>query len=126
MNTKQFLQIGGIVLIVVGILGFAGLIGPTIEQSIFGAAWWFDNAENVAHLFLGIVAIVVLYLLPQTTHKPVVLLVGVVALLFGLYSLFGEVQFLGANLQNPTDTVLHLVVGVWALYSALHKEGMTV
>ncbi|MEK9147909.1 MAG: hypothetical protein AAB650_00555, partial [Patescibacteria group bacterium] len=57
MNPKQFLQIGGVVLVLVGILGFVGVIGPTAESSLFGGAWWFDNAENWAHLVLGVVAL---------------------------------------------------------------------
>ena len=36
--------------------GMVGVIGPTAEQSLFGDDWWFDDAENWAHLVLGIVA----------------------------------------------------------------------
>lgn len=121
-NSTSFLKIGGGVLVVVGLLGFVGLIGPTSEQSIFGTFWWFDNAENVAHLVLGIVGLIVAFALPLSLHKPVTLLVGVLALFFALYNVF-SVDFLGATLQNPADLVLHLVVGVWALYSALNQKG---
>jgi len=58
MTPKQFLRVGGVVLIVVGILGFAGVLGPTADKSIFGANWWFDNGENWVHLILGIVAVI--------------------------------------------------------------------
>jgi hypothetical protein len=122
MNPKQFLVIGGIVLVVVGILGFIGVIGPTAEQSIFGATWWFDNAENWAHLVLGVVALIVAKA-PANLHKPVVVLVGVLGLFFAVWNLFSE-QFLGANLQQHADTLLHLVVGVWALYAAFNKKAM--
>jgi ABC-type Fe3+-siderophore transport system permease subunit len=47
VNPKQFLTIGGAVLLLVGILGFIGIIGPD-ANSIFGSAWYFDNAENIA------------------------------------------------------------------------------
>ena len=57
MNPKQFLVIGGIILLLVGILGFVGILGPTASDSIFGATWYFDNAENWAHAVLGIVAL---------------------------------------------------------------------
>lgn len=122
MNPKQFLVIGGIVLVVVGILGFIGVIGPTAEDSLFGATWWFDNAENWAHLVLGIVALIVAKL-PSTLHKPIVVIVGIVGLFFAVWNVFSE-QFLGANLEMHADTVLHLVVGVWALYSAFNKKAM--
>ncbi len=121
MNPKQFLLIGGIVLIVVGILGFAGVIGDTAEDSIFGSAWWFDNAENWAHLVLGIVAVIAAYALPASGQKTLAMILGVVGLLIGLYSLFGYSMLLGANLQNPADSLLHLVVGAWALWAS--KKG---
>jgi len=124
MNPKQFLIIGGAVLTLVGILGFVGIIGPTAGQSIFGDAWWFDNAENWAHLVLGIVALIAAFALPASGQKPLVILVGIIGILVGLYSLVIGSGFLGANLENPADTVLHLVVGAWALWAALKKSAM--
>lgn len=123
MNPKQFLTIGGIVLVVVALLGFFGVIGPTPEKSLFGASWWFDNAENWAHLVLGIVALIVAFAAPMSLQKPVTMIVGVVAVLVGLYSIF-KMSFLGANLENPADTLLHLVIGVWALVSTKGKSDM--
>lgn len=122
MNPKQFLVWGGVILVVVGILGFVGVIGPTAESSIFGAAWWFNNAENWAHLVLGIVALIAAYFLPMASHKPLVMVVGIIALIAGLWSLFISTSFLGANLENPADTILHLVIGVWAFWAAMRKE----
>lgn len=119
MNPKQFLQIGGVVLIVIAILGWIGLIGPTAEQSIFKSVWWFDNAENWAHLILGVVALVAAYQLPASTQKPLVMVLGVVGVLVGLYSLFGSRGLGGANLQNPLDTLLHIGVGAWALWASM-------
>lgn len=121
MNPKQFLQLGGAVLVLVGIFGFVGVIGPTAEDSLFGSTWWFDNAENWAHLVLGIVALLVAFVLPESTHKPIVLLVGVIALVVGLYSVMGEKMIWGANLENPADTALHIVVGLWALLAGMKK-----
>jgi hypothetical protein len=37
MNPRQFLIVGGAVLVLVGVLGFVGVIGPTPSDSIFGA-----------------------------------------------------------------------------------------
>ncbi len=124
MNPKQFLVVGGIVLLLVGLLGFLGVIGPT-PDSLFGAAWYFDNAENWAHLVLGIVALVAAGVFPMNTHKPIVVLVGLFALFAGLVSVVGPVteggNLLGAQLQNPSDTILHFVVGIWALWAAFRK-----
>lgn len=119
MNSKQFLQIGGAVLVLVGILGFVGVIGPTPGQSIFGSSWWFDNGENWAHTVLGVVGLLAAYTFPANLQKPLVMLLGVVGVLVGAYSLFIGPAFLGANLENPADTVLHFAVGAWALWASM-------
>ena len=121
MNPKQFLVWGGIVLVLVGVLGFVGLIGPTAADSLFGEAWWFDNAENWAHLVLGVVALIAAYALKSAdAQKWLVTLVGLLALFFAAYNIFST-SFLGANLESPADLILHLVVGVWALWASKGK-----
>lgn len=122
MNPKQFLTIGGIVLVLVAILGFVGVIGPTAQQSIFGAHWWFDTGENWAHLILGVVGLIAAFSFPANLQKYLTLLLGVVGVLIGLYSLFGMTNFLGANLENPADSLLHLAVGAWALWAGMGKS----
>lgn len=124
MNPKQFLLIGGIILVLVAILGFIKVIGPTSDQSIFGYAWWFDNAENWAHLVLGVVALLAAYVLGANLQRPLVMILGIVGVLVGLYSLFGYKMFLGANLENPLDSILHLAVGAWALAASWKKQAM--
>ena len=124
MNPKQFLMIGGAVLVLVGVLGFIGVLGPTADKSIFGATWWFDNSENWAHLLLGVVGIIAAFVLPMMLRKQLVLVLGVVGLLVGVYSLLVSNAFLGANLENPADTILHLVVGGWALWASMKSEMM--
>jgi hypothetical protein len=118
MNSKQFLTLGGIILVLLGILGWF-VIGPTADDSIFGSTWWFDNTENWAHLVLGIIALLAVYFLPETSHKSLTLIVGAIALLVGLYSIMDSTVLWGANLQNPADTILHLVVGAWAIWAAM-------
>jgi hypothetical protein len=127
MNPKQFLIIGGIVLVLVAVLGMIGIIGPTAEQSVFGSNWWFDSAENWAHLVLGIVALVASMALPAGLQKPLVIIVGLLGLGVGLYSLMGSSMLLGANLENPADTVLHIAVGIWAMVAAMmgRRNAMT-
>lgn len=121
MNAKQFLQIGGVVLLLVGILGFIGVIGPTADQSIFGDFWWFDNGENWAHTILGIVALIASMSLGMGAQKMLTQLVGVLALFFGVYNFFSE-SFYGANLESPADLILHLVIAIWALWAAMQTE----
>lgn len=118
---KGFLQVGGVVLLVVGLAGYF-IIGPTPQQSIFSEFWWFDNAENVAHTVLGIVGLAAAYTLSASMQKNLVMLLGVVAVLVGLYN-FVSPSLLGANLETPADLLLHLVIGAWALYAALMSKG---
>lgn len=120
LSPKGFLQVGGIILVLVGVLGFF-LIGPTPEQSIFGEAWWFDNPENVAHLVLGVVALVVAYTVKDAaTQKWLTMIVGIVALLVGIYG-FVSPTLLGATLESPADNILHLVIGAWGIAAASKK-----
>lgn len=123
MTPRKFLQIGGVVLVLVGILGFVGVIGPTADSSIFGSAWWFDNAENWAHLVLGIVGLIAAYALGANLQRPLVVLLGIVGVLVGLASLLGYTMLLGANLENPADSLLHLAIGAWALWASWKRSG---
>ena len=119
MNSKQFLQIGGAILLVLGVVGYAGVFSDT------KSAFYLDGGENVAHTVLGIVALAAAFLLKDAMlQKWLVVVVGVVALFFGVYGFAvagnpAPNTFGLANLESPADDVLHLVVGVWALYAAL-------
>lgn len=121
MNSKQFLQIGGGVLVLVGVLGFIGVLGPTADRSIFGETWFFDNVENWAHLIIGVVGLIAAYTLGAAHQKMLTQAVGAFALLVAVYNLFGT-NLGGAALQRPLDFILHLVVGVWALWASMQKS----
>ncbi len=106
------------VLVLVAILGYVGLIGPT-SSSLFGEYWYFDNAENIAHLVLGVVALIASVAISASLQRYLTIVVGALALVVALASLIGPIPMgttiLGAALQNPFDTVLHIVVGVWGV-----------
>lgn len=120
-NPKGFLTGGGVVLVLVAVLGYVGIIGPTSAQSLFGGAWYFDNGENVAHLVLGVVALVAAFVLNASMQKALTGLVALVAVFFGLYGFLTPNAFGYANLENPLDNVLHLAIAAWAGYSAWKK-----
>lgn len=113
---------------VVAVLGYLGIIGPTPQQSLFGALWYFTDLENLAHLIFGIVALAAFYLLKDAMLiKWLILLVAGVAVLAIVVGLMAgssaspNISLAGipGNLENPMDTVLHVVVAVWAFYAAL-------
>jgi hypothetical protein len=120
---KGFLTYGGAILLVLGILGFVALSSATAYPGFY-----LDNGENVAHTFLGIVALAIVFVPGLNTmfapyYRWIVILLGIVALFFAAYGLLvsgnpAPNTFGVANLENPFDNVLHLVVGLWALYAA--------
>ncbi len=128
LNPRGFLLAGGIILVLVAVLGYMGLIGPTPEQSLFGSLWYFTDLENLAHLVFGVVALAAYYLLKdEMLTKWLVILVGVVAALAVVTGFMvgasaspnATLAGIPGNLENPMDTVLHIVVAVWAFYAGL-------
>jgi hypothetical protein len=120
MNPRQFLQVGGIILLLLGIVGF-------VKPDLLPGLLEFDAAENYAHTVLGIVALLAAYTLGADLQKWLTVVVGVVALFFGVmgFVVSGNPapNFYGiANLENPLDNVVHLVVGVWALWAAMGRS----
>lgn len=76
--------------------------------------------ENWVHLILGVVALLAAFWAPAEVQKPLVIVVGVLALFFAVYNVFST-SFLGANLESPADLILHLAVGVWALWAGVRS-----
>lgn len=120
---------GGIILLVLGVLGMF-VLGPTPASSMLGDFFWLDQTENYAHLLFGIVALAAYYLLKdEQMTKWLVALVGGIALvvaILGFLNTGGPVPNVGyGNLENPSDTILHVFVAVWAFYAAFMAKGIT-
>lgn len=89
--------------------------------------------ENIAHAVLGIVALAAAYGLRRADYqKWLVVVVGGVALLFGILGFVlpagstSQYNLGVANLENPLDNLLHLVVGIWALWAAFRRAEASV
>ena len=119
MNSKQFLQVGGVILLALGIIGY---VMPNLIPDVL----WFDPAENVAHTVLGVVALIASAALPMTLQKPLVYIVAVVALFFGIAGFMVTSNpvpnFYGYTNLEMLDNVVHLVVGVWAIWAAMNTK----
>lgn len=120
MYARLFLIVGGAVLLLLGLVGYAGIF--TKESTPW---FWLDSGENLAHTFLGVVALAAVFVPGLNSalkpyYRAIVGLVGVIALFFAAYGFIqaggAEPNTFGvANLENPSDNVLHLVVGIVAL-----------
>ena len=111
---------GGAILIILAIVGF-------VAPRIGGDYLFFDAAENWTHLVLGIVAFAASYWLPMPGQKGLAVIVGIVALYFALAGFLvtgrpAPNYFGVTNLENPLDNLVHLVVGIWALWAAFAKS----
>ncbi|HEY3116655.1 MAG TPA: hypothetical protein VGK54_07940 [Chloroflexota bacterium] len=131
MNPKQFLTLGGAILVLLALVGFTGVLN---EKST--PFFWLDAGENWGHLGLGAVALAAVFVpglnsLLAPIYRQIVVLVGVVGVFFAIYgfAVAGGPPLNGfgvANLENPSDNVLHLVVGAWALWAALRPGAVAV
>ena len=123
MYPRLFLIYGGAVLLLLGIIGYLGVFSK-VKTPWF----WLDSDKNLAHTFLGIVALAAMFVPGLNTalrpyYRVIVPLVGVLALFFAAYGLLNAGgaapnTFGVSNLENPSDNLLHLVVGVVALVAA--------
>lgn len=123
---RGFLIVGGAVLLLLGVLGFFILNDP--------ANWffWLDSGENIAHLAIGLVALAAVFvpglndrLTPH--YRTLVILVGVIALFFGVYGFLlpegsphAPNTFGLANLERGNN-LLHVVIAVWAFVAAFRE-----
>jgi len=125
---RLFLTVGGAFLLLLGIVGYLNVF---TESGTPG--FWLDNGENLAHTFLGVVALAAVFVPGLNTllapyYRAIVALVGVIALFFAVYGFLQPAgssvdpnTFGVANLENPSDNLLHLVVGIVALAAAWMK-----
>ena len=124
MTPRYFLSVAGAILIIIGILGFAGgIIGPTPGDSLFGSYWYFNRVEIWTHFAFGILAVVFAILLSEKKQRVASVVIGIALIGIGSYSLFGNIEFFGAHLEHPADTFFKLIFGVWALVSSAKIDG---
>ena len=123
MNPKMFLTLGGVVLLLLGVVGYLNLFTQSAYPS-----FWLDDGENVAHTVLGIVALAAVFVPGLNSalapyYRWIVILVGIIALFFAVYGFAVSGNdipntFGLGNLENPADNILHLVVAAWAFAAA--------
>ena len=125
---RGFLIVGGAVLLLLGLIGLVALNDKSLSF------FWLDNYENGAHIVLGAVALAAVFVpglnsALEPYYRWIVILVGVIALFFGVYGfLVGSAAqpntFGLANLELG-DNLLHLVVAAWAFLAAFWGSSQT-
>jgi hypothetical protein len=122
VNSRMFLTVGGAVLLLLGIVGYLNVFATV------GSSFWLVSGENLAHTVLGGVALAAVFVPGLNTalapyYRWIVYLVGIISLFFAAYGFLNAGAavpntFGVANLENPSDNILHLVVGIWAIAAA--------
>lgn len=119
LNPTGMLKAGGVVLIALGLLGFTGVTN-SFEPFFLTAG------ENIAHVALGVVGLGVAFGIKDVrAHKGLVAVLAITGFAFGIWGFLlptGRLpealtmgNFYGlADLENPLDNLLHIVVGIWA------------
>jgi hypothetical protein len=121
MAVRQYAQILGIVLIVIGVLGL--LLGDGLLLGILNI----DVVEDIVHILTGgILAYVGFGRVDPGVTRSAVLALGVVYLLVGILG-FIVPMMLGLIPTGYTifDNLLHLALGVLSLFVALSGRGAT-
>lgn len=117
-SPKGFLQIGSILLILLGILGFTGVLGPVADRSLFGTFWWFDHLESTSLILTGTLSLIIVFLFPAMWQRYFVIILGICSVLVGVYNFMGNnTKLFTANLESPSDLLFFLLFGAWALYA---------
>ena len=120
LSPTTVLRLGGAVLVALGVIG---LLGITNGFSFFQL----DSGENIGHIGLGIIGLVAGFGIKDAgVHRGLTAVIAITGLFFGIYGFAlpaGDEMhrnFFGlANLENPADNALHLVVGLWASAAAI-------
>ncbi len=96
-----------------------------------GSTLWLTNGENVAHVVLGIVAIIAAYVLGASARKWLVILVGLIALYFGVVGFMLDptsppaLNYQGLANLELLDNLIHLVVAGWAFWASMKEDAMS-
>ncbi len=122
MYPRLFLSAGGSVLLLLGVVGYAEIFTEAASPT-----FWLDDSENLAHTALGIAALAAVFVpgLNRVLAPHSRAIVGVIAVIALFFAAYGFLQPPGsslepntfgiANLENPADNLLHLVVGIVAV-----------
>ena len=130
MYPRLFLSVGGSILVLISVVGYANTYTET------GSPWfWLDGTENAVHGALGLAAIGAVHLpgLKTVAAPHLRVLTGLLGAFLLAAALYGFTlpagsaahpnAIAGANLENPVDNLMHLVIGLVAITAAWMGPG---
>jgi len=119
---RQFLLLGGTLLVILGLAGVAGLLGSISQASLFNPPYWI----NWFHLMFGIVVFAIAFAGGRTLQSAMTLAAGGLGSTLGLSGLlFGSYAAKRYNmpeLADRSDHFAHLTVGVLALWAWSNRK----
>jgi hypothetical protein len=115
MGVSKFARVFGVILLIVGILGFVP--GATTDGHLLGI-FHVDTVHNIIHILTGILALMFATSAPRTFFK----VFGVVYLLVTIIGFVQGDTVLGLFVINGADNILHLVISIVALAVGFKKD----
>lgn len=106
-------------MVMLAILGFIGVTGPLVEDSIFRSVWWFDKTECWTLMLVGVISIIISYAASAKLQKPVALAIGLLSILFAVWIKYIDPNFLGINIEFPIELIWYSVFGLWGVICSM-------
>ncbi len=103
--------------------GSFGISGPGPENSHYGINLYSDPIENFYHAMFAIAGLIVGFRKSLRNQIIFGYVLAITALVVGVLGAFSPIptgiNVLGAHLQNPGDTIIHLFSGTTTLFMTL-------
>ena len=87
LDARHYLYLSSAFMVAVAVYGLfdRGGVQTTHYAALF---WWFQNALCVAQLMVGAVIFLVAVCFPRFIHRPIIIFMGIVSIVFGVASTF--------------------------------------
>lgn len=110
---KKLTQVMGIVLVIIGILGF--IPGVTTDGLLFGT-FSVNAAWNIMYIIIGLIGLYVSMSAPASS-KMYLQIFGVIFAIWAILGfVYGDSLILGFIANNSADNWLHVVIALVSLY----------
>jgi len=120
MCPSEYARVAGTGLLVLALLGFGFLLGPTVEQSLLGEIWWLDISEVIFYAVLG-VALLNASFMAAERERPIVLFSGWFLFFLSIWGFFVSETVYGMHIET-TQSLLYLVLWAWSLFAGFCKD----